>query len=173
MAFGKGLFMESLKTKRAKDGAKDAEVTERLSLRKEEQEKLERWVSELNAKFDGMIRLTKSDLANFLIRHHPIQLSEDEVKLIEAEHFDEMRWLNWAVSKIRDAKKQGLSLTLNDLMQARVQSNSSVIYQKKKRGRRSKHPIEFESVTSSDTEVRKAPRADLTSSDENPNDQNS
>lgn len=134
MAFRKGLFMEPMKTKSAKDGAKGADVTERLSLRKEEQEKLERWISELNAKFDGMIRLTKSDLANFLIRHHADQLNADEIALIETEHFDEVRWINWALAKIREAKRLGQSLTLEELMAAR----KSPVQPLTKRGRKSR-----------------------------------
>ncbi|MFP5458382.1 MAG: hypothetical protein ACLGG7_06590 [Bacteriovoracia bacterium] len=99
------------------------EPTERLTLQKPEQAKLERWLDGLNSKFDGMIRLTKSDLANFLIRHHPAHLDAEEVALIEAEHFDEVRWINWALAKIREAKKQGQSLTLDELMaQRKVQA---------------------------------------------------
>jgi hypothetical protein len=55
----------------------------------------------LNRKFDGMIRITKSDLANFLIRHHVESLSDKEVALIESEFYDEVRWLNWALTKRR------------------------------------------------------------------------
>lgn len=110
--------MESVKSKSTKKNS-DAPTVERLSLRKEEHDKLDSWVQELNTKFEGMIRLTKSDLANFLIRHHPAKLSNDELTLIEREHFDEVRWINWALAKIREAKKQGLSLTLEELMEQR------------------------------------------------------
>jgi len=30
--------------------------------------------------------------------------------------FDEVRWLNWALAKVRQAKKAGQLLSLNDLM---------------------------------------------------------
>ncbi|MBX3039868.1 MAG: hypothetical protein KF789_04055, partial [Bdellovibrionaceae bacterium] len=30
-----------------------------------------------------------------------------------------VRWINWALAKIREAKKQGLSLTLDELMAQR------------------------------------------------------
>jgi hypothetical protein len=110
--------MEQIKQKSKKKGS-GSPVTERLTLRKEEQERLEAWVQELNARFDGMIRLTKSDLANFLIRHHSESLNDEEAALIEIEHFDELRWMNWALIKIREAKKQGLSLTLQELMEKR------------------------------------------------------
>lgn len=115
--------MEQVKKRTKK--VSDIQPIERLSLRKEEQEKLEAWVQELNLKFEGMIRLTKSDLANFLIRHHPVQLSEDEILHIETEHFDEVRWLNWAVNKVREAKKQGVPLTLQQLLDTRLKRNQA------------------------------------------------
>lgn len=112
--------MESVKPGKSPKGKHvKGEPTERLTLQSIEQAKLERWVQELNAKFDGMIRLTKSDLANFLIRHHQEKLTDSEVALIEAEHFDELRWINWALTKIREAKRMGESLTLEDLMTKR------------------------------------------------------
>jgi hypothetical protein len=112
--------MESLNSKPPKKSEKTkAEATERLTLQKPEQEKLERWVQELNTRFDGMIRVTKSDLANFLIRLHPDSLSDSETAQIEHEHFDEVRWINWALNKIRAAKKEGYNITLNDLMKKR------------------------------------------------------
>ncbi len=63
-----------------------------------------------------MIRVTKSDLANFLIRQHEGSLSESEIKTVEAELFDEVRWLTWALTKVRRAKKVGQPLSLDDLM---------------------------------------------------------
>lgn len=112
--------MEPIKKNKATQGRHSkGEPTERLTLQKSEQERLERWLDELNVKFDGMIRLTKSDLANFMIRHHSAQLSAEEIALIEAEHFDEVRWINWALTKIREAKKQGQVLTLDELMAQR------------------------------------------------------
>lgn len=112
--------MEPLSSKPSKKSEKTkVEATERLTLQKPEQEKLERWVQELNTKFDGMIRVTKSDLANFLIRLHPDSLSDSETAQIEHEHFDEVRWINWALNKIRAAKKEGHNITLNDLMTKR------------------------------------------------------
>ena len=97
----------------------ESDNVDRIVLRKIEQQKLNAWLVMLNRKFDGMIRITKSDLANFLIRHHAESLSDKEVALIESEFYDEVRWLNWALTKIRQAKKDGLSLTLDDLMKNR------------------------------------------------------
>lgn len=100
---------------RAIDGAA-ADAVDRIVLRRVENDRLQGWVAALNARFDGMIRVTKSDLANFIVRQHSDSLSESEIKTIETEMFDEVRWLNWALAKVRQAKKVGQSLSLNDLM---------------------------------------------------------
>ena len=79
--------------------AKNSDNVDRIVLRRFEQQRLSVWVDKLNEKFDGAIRLSKSDLANFLIRHHEHDLSEDEIRKVESEFFDEVRWLSCALSK--------------------------------------------------------------------------
>lgn len=141
MALRKGFLMESLKKPKAPKGASNkGETTERLTLQKAEQGKLDRWIKELNERFEGMIKLTKSDLANFLIRHHADALTENEILKIEAEHFDELRWMNWALNQIRTAKKLGQVLTLQDLMAKRLlQPSIATKTSKRKRGAQAPH----------------------------------
>lgn len=114
-----------------------AETVDRIVLRRVENNLLQGWISALNVRFEGMIRVTKSDLANFLIRQHAETLSEAEINLIEAELFDEVRWFNWAIAKVRQAKKQGLSLSLTDLMAKRqsiqVRKDSGAKHAKQRR----------------------------------------
>lgn len=146
MAFRKGFVLESLENKKSSSSNKKnkpkSESTERLTLKPSELLKLDRWVSELNQKFNAMIRLTKSDLANFLIRQHPDTLSDSEVAQIENENFDEVRWLNWALNQIRSAKKDGQILTLNDLMTKRqLEPNPSPKTSKRKRSNQNESPI--------------------------------
>ncbi len=112
------------------------DVVDRIVLRRPECERLDRWLSQLNARFDGMIRLTKSDLANFIIRLHADELSDTEVTLIESEFYDEVRWLNWALAKIRKAKKEGVSISLEQLMLSR----STVANESKPAGKTSRKP---------------------------------
>lgn len=116
-----------------------AETVDRIVLRRVENNLLQGWISALNERFDGMIRVTKSDLANFLIRQRAENLTEGEIKLIEAELFDEVRWFNWAITKVRQAKKQGQSLSLTDLMakrqsiQTRKDSGAKCVKQRRRK----------------------------------------
>jgi hypothetical protein len=123
---------KTTKTKSA-DGnsAVDTDNVDRVVLRGAECRRADAWVKALNKRFDGMIRVTKSDLANFLIRQHNETLSEDEVVRIEAELYDEVRWLNWALTKIRKAKREGVVLTLDELMVKRKTNEPSKKLSKK------------------------------------------
>lgn len=105
--------------KTGEDGGATREGIDRIVLRRAEAYKLDSWIKDLNRKFDGMIRVTKSDLANFLIRQHGDRLTDAETALVETEFYDEVRWLNWALAKIREAKKQGQLLSLDGLMAKR------------------------------------------------------
>lgn len=122
-------------TRRSDNGSTDN--VDRIVLRRSENDRLHAWTTALNERFDGMIRVTKSDVANFLIRQRANDLSESEIKLIESELFDEVRWLNWALAKIRQAKKEGQSLSLNELMVKRdaITSRKNVPVKRPKRGR--------------------------------------
>lgn len=89
---------------------------ERIIIKREEADKLERWLTQLNDKYDGLVKFSKSEIACFLIRHHDDDLSETQINLLGAELYDELRWLNRAVEKVRQAKRCGLTLSLEDLM---------------------------------------------------------
>ena len=89
---------------------------DRIVLRRPEAARLAGWLAQLEARFDGMVRVTKSDLANFLIRAHADALSDAEVDALGAELYDEVRWLNWSLAKVRRAKKDGVALSLDELL---------------------------------------------------------
>ena len=113
--------MGKLKAKSASEASLPSQTdpVDRIILKREERDKLDRWLQGLTQKYDGMIKFSKSDLANFLIREHSENLSELEAKLLGAEHYDEMRWINKAIEKVRQAKRSGFQLTLEELMEKR------------------------------------------------------
>lgn len=92
---------------------------DRIILKRGTRDKLDRWLQLLTDKYDSMIKFSKSDLANFIIREHTESLSELEVRLLAAEYYDEMRWINKAIEKVRQAKRSGTQITLEELMEKR------------------------------------------------------
>ncbi|HEX7675890.1 MAG TPA: hypothetical protein VF412_17055 [Bdellovibrio sp.] len=92
------------------------EAIERVVLRPAEASKLDHWLSQLNERYDGLVKFTKSDLVNFLLRHQEAELTETQINLLGVEYYDELRWINRAIEKVRQAKRQGQTLSLEDLM---------------------------------------------------------
>lgn len=134
---------------------RDSDNVDRIVLRRAESVKLEGWMATLNARFGGMVKVTKSDLANFVIRQHAASLSDAEIDSLESEHFDEVRWLNWALVKIRQAKKEGLVLSLNDLMMSRKLKGSDSVQAKARRrkGRKDAQSVEPDSTISENDSI--------------------
>lgn len=99
--------------------ASPTDAVDRIVLKRDERDRLDGWLQAFAAKYDGMIKISKSDLANFLIRQHDETLSDLEMKLLGAELYDELRWINRAIEKVREAKRAGSDLSLEDVMAKR------------------------------------------------------
>ena len=88
---------------------------DRVSLSPEALNRLGNWMAELEGRMKGS-RITKSDLVNFLLLSHPASLSEREIELVAANHFDEVRFAAWALAEVKKAKAQGKNLSLSDVI---------------------------------------------------------
>ena len=89
--------------------------TDRVTLTGESLTRLADMLNQLGDHLKGS-RVTKSDLVNFLVLSHAAQLSEREVEKIKAQHFDEVRFAQWAVRQLKTAKSQGKSLSLTEII---------------------------------------------------------
>lgn len=94
-------------------------TVDRLILKPEASEKINNWLTQLNEKYEGLIKFSKSDIANFIIQNHDNQLSEAQLKSLGAEFYDEITWINKAIDKVKKARRDGLQITLDELMQKR------------------------------------------------------
>ena len=92
---------------------------DRVILGKKEADIVSDWTQRLNARADGLIKFTKADVVNFLIRNHIGKLDELESGQIARDSYDETKWLGWALSKIKKAKKSGETLSFDDLIKFR------------------------------------------------------
>lgn len=105
--------MESLDVKKEK--VKNESTIDRVILGKQEAILLQTWVSNLNMRSDGLIKFSKSDVVNFLIRSHDIDWSEKEMCQISNDCFNETKWLSWALTKMRSAQKNRTSFSMESL----------------------------------------------------------
>lgn len=94
---------------------KDPSTVDRVILGKSEAHLLQSWVNEFNKKADGLIKVSKADLVNYLIASHAVSLSSEEVHSIATRYYDEARWLGWAMHKLKEAKKNKNQMSFDEL----------------------------------------------------------
>lgn len=82
---------------------------DRVTIAKAEFEKLGLWVDQVQKTSKGFLALTKSDLVNFLIRDHKLELSPKELTQIRTDNYDPIRHINWITQELKTA------LVKNDL----------------------------------------------------------
>lgn len=88
---------------------------DRVILGKTEAELLAKWVEDFNRKADGLIKVSRADVVNFLIANHATVLSNEETQTLAIRNFDEARWLAWSMLKMKEAKKKGSRLSFDEL----------------------------------------------------------
>ena len=77
--------------------------TERVSLGKEESEKLNQWLIQVKSETSGFLEVSKSDLVTFLIRSHSEHLKSKEIKSIKDQKYDLVKHLNWLTPLLKKA----------------------------------------------------------------------
>lgn len=94
-------------------------TVDRVALSSESKTRVESWLDVVSRRLEGMVKVTKSDLVNAILMAHGHGLSDEEIFAIGRECFDEVRWLNWAMERLKQAKKDGSTLTMADLLKSR------------------------------------------------------
>ena len=82
---------------------KEKSVIERVTLGKDEAEKLNHWLVQIKSETSGFLEVSKSDLVNFLIRSHADQLKSKDIKLIRTHKYDLVKHLNWLTPLLKKA----------------------------------------------------------------------
>ncbi len=88
---------------------------DRIKISAEALSKLSKWNETISTLLRG-VKLTRSDLVNFLIMNHDEQLSARELRSLEELFFDEVKFAQWAVEELKAAKLRGESVTLADVI---------------------------------------------------------
>ena len=122
--------MDEVKKKRKTDKA--IITPDRVTLSPAISQKLNAWIDQLNDKFKGLIEINKSDLANYFLEKQPDVLNRDQIEKIRIAHYDEVRFMSWALQKMKESKKNGETLSLKDLMQLSQTKTSDDIKSTKK-----------------------------------------
>lgn len=72
--------------------------------------------AQLEEVFGGVIKLTTKEIANFILQSRTEALSTSELKEIRDKHFDDVKALQWATQKVKEAKAVGNRVSLADLL---------------------------------------------------------
>ena len=94
--------------------AKKAPRIDRISLKPDALERLEKWASTISDRTKA--RVKKSDLAQWVIMSHPPTLSEAEIVAIEKLFFDEIKYAEWILKQVREKKARGETVNLSELI---------------------------------------------------------
>lgn len=88
---------------------------DRVTLKTDSLAQLSKWVDQLQLQSKG-IRVSKTDLVNFLIVSHSPNLTEEEINQLKTQHFDEVRFYSWALSRLKAERAQGKNVSLADIV---------------------------------------------------------
>ena len=90
----------------------------RINLLNETNERLDRWVEQINANLKGVL-VKRSDLVNWLVTSHKEDLNSKELKLITKKYFSENAFTIWALKTAKEAQSRGAPTALSELMKMR------------------------------------------------------
>lgn len=76
---------------------------DRVTLNKEESEKINLWLRQIKESSKGFLDLTRSDLVNHLIKSHADELTIKEIKNIRSSHYSLIKHLNWITPQLKKA----------------------------------------------------------------------
>ena len=100
---------------------KKSTFPDRVNLTYGQSKRLEIWVQQIKEVTQGALRISKSDLVNFVLEEMNKDLSEEQMIRLEIKFYNETRWLAWAMGQIKKAEKEERKLQLEDLMKAKNQ----------------------------------------------------
>ena len=87
------------------DEMKQKKIISRITLSDASQKAISNWYSQAKEQYPG-IKVSDSDLVNWLIVSHPPELTPEELTNIESQFFDEVKKLEWMLSQAKLAKQK-------------------------------------------------------------------
>lgn len=93
----------------------DPKYDDRIRITADAVKRLRVWSEQMSDRLRG-VTLTRSDLVNFLILNHPEALSPLEIRGLQAQHYDEVKLVQWALEELVAAKARGDDVTFHDIM---------------------------------------------------------
>lgn len=102
---------------------------DRITLDAETLQIIDGWIAQVRAYKSG-VDLSRKDLLNWLVQNLPERLSGSQEKQLAEAHYSELRFLQYAARRIKEAKARGEALTLKDLEGQAVSAKESSVKRK-------------------------------------------
>lgn len=90
---------------------------ERITIEERFWEKLASLTNQANDSFQGMARVSKSDVINFMLQMHGDDFSVAELKELRGQHFNEIKFSQWVTAQLKKAQANGEQVNLKDLFE--------------------------------------------------------
>ncbi len=90
---------------------------DRIVLEAKSVELVKKISAQIELAFNGVIKLTNKEIANFLIQARSTELTANELRQMRELHFDEVRAAMWAVQKLKVAREKGEEITLAQIIE--------------------------------------------------------
>lgn len=71
---------------------------------------------QLQETFNGIVKLSNKEIANFILQSRAGLLGKAELKAIRDKYFDDVRAAQWALQRLKDAKDSGQQLSLAEIL---------------------------------------------------------
>jgi hypothetical protein len=84
---------------------------DRITLSAESFAKLSLWLEQVVATNKG-INVDRSDLVNWLVQTHEADLALTQLKQLESQFYDPVKYAKWVLSHVKEAKARGENLTI-------------------------------------------------------------
>lgn len=95
---------------------KKIETVERVVLSLEATQKLDKWIEKITSTRQG-VDLSRRKLVDWIIMSKPENLSSAEEKEIAELHYNEVRFLKYAIKEIEQAQERGEKIDLAEFLQ--------------------------------------------------------
>ena len=80
---------------------------DRVNLDEAGSKKIEQWLKQIYDHSKGFLDLSKSELVQFLIREHNVELSPKELARIRVDHYNPVKHIQWIMPQIKGAVSSG------------------------------------------------------------------
>ena len=91
--------------------------SDRIPMNMEALQKIDRWQKHIEHHYQGT-RITRAEIANFVLLQHPDELSPDEMHQLGTKNFDDVRFTAWALQTLRQSRAAGKNTSLQELLEA-------------------------------------------------------